>query len=153
MYFERNSYDPNTVSEAQSRLKSFQGATSISSSAYFGRDEEEELEASRAAGGGEGLAALESTARDMAQRFLSNPDVQNAADNIRAGALKVCVRLSGTLRLLHNRNLKLMKYLLNSSLNIWHSLENADNLLLRIAFRSYFYALGNRRPCYSNASS
>lgn len=89
MYFERNSYDPNTVSEAQSRLKSFQGATSISSSAYFGRDEEEELEASRAAGGGEGLAALESTARDMAQRFLSNPDVQNAADNIRAGALKL----------------------------------------------------------------
>jgi len=91
MYFERNTYDPATVSEAQTRLQSFQGATSISSSAYFGRDEEEELEAARgpAGGGGDGLANLEASARDMAQRFLSNPDVQNAADNIRAGALKL----------------------------------------------------------------
>jgi ADP-ribosylation factor GTPase-activating protein 2/3 len=89
MYFERNTYDPSTVSEAQTRLQSFQGATSISSSAYFGRDEEEEMEASRAAAGGDGLASLEASAKEMAQRFLSNPDVQNAAENIRAGALKV----------------------------------------------------------------
>jgi len=93
MYFERKTYDPTTVSEAQARLQNFQGATSISSSAYFGRDEEEELEAANGArgagGGGDGLANLEASARDMAQRFLSNPDVQNAADNIRAGALKL----------------------------------------------------------------
>lgn len=89
MYFERNTYDPSTASEAQTRLKDFQGATSISSNAYFGRDEEEEMEAGRGAGGGDGLAQLEVAAKDMAQRFLSNPDVQNAADNIRAGALKV----------------------------------------------------------------
>jgi ADP-ribosylation factor GTPase-activating protein 2/3 len=89
MYFERNSYDPSSISEAQSRLQNFQGATSISSSAYFGRDEEEEMDASRGIAGGDGLAGLETAAKDMAQRFLSNPDVQNAAENIRAGALKV----------------------------------------------------------------
>jgi ADP-ribosylation factor GTPase-activating protein 2/3 len=89
MYFERNTYDPNVISDAQSRLQNFQGATSISSSAYFGRDEEEEVETARGNGGSDGLASFEIAAKDMAQRFLSNPDVQNAADNIRSGALKV----------------------------------------------------------------
>jgi len=39
MYFERNSYDPSTVTAAQSRLSEFKGATSISSNQYFGRPE------------------------------------------------------------------------------------------------------------------
>ncbi len=39
MYFERNDYDPNTVSTAQTRLQDFKGATSISSNQYFGRAE------------------------------------------------------------------------------------------------------------------
>lgn len=42
MYFERNEYDPNTVSAAQTRLRDFQGATSISSNQYFGRPEDED---------------------------------------------------------------------------------------------------------------
>jgi ADP-ribosylation factor GTPase-activating protein 2/3 len=91
MYFGRNAYDPNAVSEAQNRLQSFQGATAISSNQYFGRDEEEEQD--RAAEGGllgdGSLAGLESAARDAYSKFLANPDVQNAADNIRAGALKL----------------------------------------------------------------
>ncbi|KAG7091699.1 hypothetical protein E1B28_008102 [Marasmius oreades] len=93
MYFGRGSYDPQAVSEAQTRLQSFQGASSISSSQYFGRDEEEEM-AMRARGGesilGDGsLAGFESAARDAVARFVANPEVQNAADNIRSGALKL----------------------------------------------------------------
>ena len=94
MYFGRNSYDPDAVREAQTRLQSFQGATAISSNQYFGREEEEE----RFGGGHEGsllgdgssLAGLESAARDAVTRVLSNPDVQNVGETIRTGALRVC---------------------------------------------------------------
>ena len=93
MYFGRNDYDSNTISEAQSRLRDFQGATAISSNAYFGREEDEE-----AIGGGRGgegllgdgsLAGLESAAREAIQRAMANPDVQNVGESIRSGALKV----------------------------------------------------------------
>lgn len=92
MYFGRNAYDPAAVSEAHTRLQTFQGAQSISSNQYFGREEEEEL---GPGGGQEGLlgdgslAGLESAARDALSRVLANPDVQNVGESIRAGALKV----------------------------------------------------------------
>jgi hypothetical protein len=97
MYFGRNSYDPDAVREAQTRLQSFQGATAISSNQYFGRDEEEE-ERGRLGSGSDGsllgdgssLAGLETAARDAVARVLSNPDVQNVGESIRTGALKVC---------------------------------------------------------------
>lgn len=96
MYFERGSYDASTRAEAQTRLQSFQGATSISSSQYFGRDEVDEaaaLASSSAAGGGylneETLQNLGSSARDAVQRVLANPDVQNIGESLRTGALKV----------------------------------------------------------------
>ncbi|KIY52477.1 ArfGap-domain-containing protein [Fistulina hepatica ATCC 64428] len=93
MYFGRNAYDPAAVSEAQTRLQSFQGATSISSNQYFGREEEETgLEHQGSDGGllGDGsLAGLETAAKDAISRVLSNPDVQNMGDSIRAGALKL----------------------------------------------------------------
>src|SRR5258706_3836495 len=97
MYFERGSYDANTRAEAQSRIQSFQGATSISSSQYFGRDEEGEAAAlassSSAAGGGylneEALQNLGAGARDAVQRVLANPDVQSIGESLRTGALKV----------------------------------------------------------------
>ena len=41
MYFGRGAYDPVAQSEAQTRLQGFQGATSISSNQYFGREEDE----------------------------------------------------------------------------------------------------------------
>ena len=92
MYFSRNDYDPAVVSEAQQ----FRGATAISSSAYFSREEEEENgPGSPGMGGMEGLLAdgslsgLENAARDVIQRVMANPDVQNVVDGIRAGALKV----------------------------------------------------------------
>ena len=95
MYFGRNDFDPHAVSEAQSRLRDFQGATAISSNQYFGRDEDEEQHATggSAEGGllGDGsLAGLELATRDAIQRVMSNPDVQNVGESIRTGALKVC---------------------------------------------------------------
>ncbi|KAI8986249.1 hypothetical protein BD414DRAFT_536988 [Trametes punicea] len=92
MYFGRNSYDPNAIAEAQTRLQSFQGATSISSNQYFGRDEEEELAGHGTDGGllGDGtLSGLELAAKDAISRVLANPDVQNAAESLRQGALKL----------------------------------------------------------------
>ncbi|KAH7927655.1 ArfGap-domain-containing protein [Leucogyrophana mollusca] len=93
MYFGRNDYDPNFVSESQTRLQSFQGATSISSNQYFGRDEEEEFERNGGADGGllgdGSLAGLEVAARDVISRVMANPDVQNVGDSIRTGALKL----------------------------------------------------------------
>lgn len=99
MYFGRNAYDPVAQSEAQTRLQSFQGANSISSNQYFGRDEEDEFGNGGIAHTGDGamgdgtLAGVEMAARDAIQRVLANPDVQNAAESIRAGALKVCLIL------------------------------------------------------------
>ncbi|KAG6822908.1 hypothetical protein H0H92_012078, partial [Tricholoma furcatifolium] len=89
MYFERNAYDPNAVSEAQTRLQSFRGATSISSNQYFGREEEEEGVGHPVAQDGNSLAQLELAARDMMSRVMSNPDVQNVGESIRTGALKL----------------------------------------------------------------
>lgn len=94
-YFGRGTYDPVATSEAQNRLQNFQGASSISSNQYFGREEEEEMGGMGGPDGGllgDGtLAGFEVAARDAVQRVLANPDVQTAADNIRAGAMKVCL--------------------------------------------------------------
>lgn len=96
MYFERNAYDPVAQTEARERLQQFQGATAISSNAYFGRPEDdaegEAVPGSFSDGGllGDGsLAGLENAARDALQRVMSNPDVQNVGESLRAGALKV----------------------------------------------------------------
>ncbi|TFK22924.1 ArfGap-domain-containing protein [Coprinopsis marcescibilis] len=95
MYFGRNDYDSTAVNEAQNRLQNFQGATSISSNQYFGRDEEEELERANEGLLGDGsLAGLEYAARDAVAKVMANPDVQNAADAIRSGALKLSDYLS-----------------------------------------------------------
>ena len=92
MFFERGAYDSATVSEGRARLAQFQGATSISSSQYFGREEEEAL--SQASDGGMlgdgSLAGIENAARDAVSRIIANPDVQNLGESIRSGALKVC---------------------------------------------------------------
>lgn len=92
MYFKRDSYDPEVVAEAQTRLQSFQGATSISSNQYFGREEESDFDIQGApllTEPGSNLASVETAARDLIGRVLSNPDVQNVGENIRSGAMKV----------------------------------------------------------------
>ncbi|KAK5062993.1 hypothetical protein LTR84_005069 [Exophiala bonariae] len=40
-FFGRNAFDPNAQAEAKTRLQGFDGATSISSNAYFGRPEDD----------------------------------------------------------------------------------------------------------------
>ncbi len=92
MFFERGAYDPTSVSEGRARLVQFQGATSISSNQYFGREEEEALPQASDGGllGDGSLAGLENAARDAVSRIMANPDVQNLGENIRSGALKVC---------------------------------------------------------------
>ncbi|OWZ79086.1 ADP-ribosylation factor GTPase-activating protein 2/3 [Cryptococcus neoformans Tu401-1] len=93
MYFGRGSYDPSAAAEAQTRLRDFQGATAISSNAYFGREEENEEEGGLGGdsgmGGDDAIAGLERGIRDMAERVLANPEVQQFGDQIRAGALKL----------------------------------------------------------------
>lgn len=106
MYFGRGNYDAQSSSEAKTRLQQFSGATAISSNAYFGRPEEDEEEGDaygpRSGGGGgndesllgqlgenETIQGLERGIRDMAGKVLASPEVQNMADQVRAGALKV----------------------------------------------------------------
>lgn len=91
MFFERGTYDPATAAEGRARLAQFQGATSISSNQYFGRDEEETLSQGSDGGllGDGSLSGLETAAREAVERIMSNPDVQNLGDSIRSGALKV----------------------------------------------------------------
>jgi ADP-ribosylation factor GTPase-activating protein 2/3 len=91
MYFNRNAYDSTAVAEAQTRLQAFQGATAISSNSYFGREEDEDLDRGVNEGllGDGNLSGLEASAKDAISRVLSNPDVQNVGESIRAGALKV----------------------------------------------------------------
>ncbi|KAG9080725.1 ADP-ribosylation factor GTPase activating protein, ER-Golgi transport [Ceratobasidium sp. 370] len=93
MYFGRNAYDPVAQAEANTRLQDFRGATSISSNQYFGRDEEDldnaGLSSTSFSAGNDSLAGIEAAARDAFSRVMANPDVQNAAESIRSGALKL----------------------------------------------------------------
>lgn len=85
-YFQRGGYDPNLSAETQARLANFQGQTSISSNQYFGRDEEEEDDLPAQS---DDFSDLEASARAYYRKFMSNPDVQNGLDKLRAGALKL----------------------------------------------------------------
>ncbi|CUS08425.1 unnamed protein product [Tuber aestivum] len=83
-FFGRNTYDPQAVSEARTRLQGFEGATAISSNQYFGRDEEEH-DADTA-----GYSEIEITARDFARRFTgtAGEDLENAAQALGQAAAK-----------------------------------------------------------------
>ncbi|KAG0636023.1 hypothetical protein HOY80DRAFT_1055557 [Tuber brumale] len=83
-FFGRNTYDPQAVSEARTRLQGFEGATAISSNQYFGRDDEEH-DADAA-----GYSELEVTARDFARRFTgtAGEDLENAAQVLGQAAAK-----------------------------------------------------------------
>jgi ADP-ribosylation factor GTPase-activating protein 2/3 len=91
MFFGRGDYDVDQVSEAQTRLQAFSGATSISSNQYFGRDEEDTPREDVDGGllGDGNLAGLETAARDAIAKVLANPDVQNIGESLRTRALKV----------------------------------------------------------------
>ena len=81
-FFGRNAYDPSAQSEARTRLQGFEGATSISSNAYFGRPEEEVDEYS---------GDLETAAKDFVRRFgiTAGDDIENLTGLLGEGAQKL----------------------------------------------------------------
>lgn len=81
-YFGKGSYDANALSEAKQRLQGFDGATAISSNAYFGRAEEETVE---------DYGDLESAAKDFVRRFgiTAGDDLENLTQALGAGATKL----------------------------------------------------------------
>lgn len=86
-YFGKGAFDPNSQAEAKTRLEGFEGATSISSNAYFGRPEED-IE--------EEYGDLESAAKDFVRKFgiTASDDLENLSNVLGEGA----TRLQGAIR-------------------------------------------------------
>ncbi|PHH84958.1 hypothetical protein CDD83_1113 [Cordyceps sp. RAO-2017] len=86
-YFGKGAFDPNAQAEAKTRLQGFEGATSISSNAYFGRPEED-IE--------EDYGDLESAAKDFVRKFgiTASDDLENLSNVLGEGA----TRLQGAIR-------------------------------------------------------
>lgn len=82
-FFGKGDFDPNAKSEAKSRLQGFEGANSISSNAYFGREEEE--------GGVDEYGDLESAAKDLIRKFgvTAGDDLENLTQVLGEGATKL----------------------------------------------------------------
>lgn len=85
-FFGRAAFDPSAVSEAQSRLQGFEGATAISSNAYFGRADDD---AGQADGGDYG--DLEGAARDFVRKFgvTAGDDLENLTHVLGEGASRL----------------------------------------------------------------
>ncbi|KAF2864357.1 ArfGap-domain-containing protein [Piedraia hortae CBS 480.64] len=83
-FFGRNDFDPQAKSEAQQRLQGFEGASAISSNAYFGRPEEDET-------GLDSSGDLETVARDMVRKFgiTAGDDLENLTALLGDGAQKL----------------------------------------------------------------
>lgn len=82
-FFGRADFDPNAKAESKQRLQGFEGATSISSNAYFGRPEDQ--------GDGEDYGDLESAAKDFVRKFgiTAGDDLENLSGLIGEGAGKL----------------------------------------------------------------
>ncbi|KAI9054498.1 hypothetical protein LZ554_001656 [Drepanopeziza brunnea f. sp. 'monogermtubi'] len=82
-FFNKGAFDPYAQSEAKNRLQGFEGATSISSNAYFGRAEEEDA--------GEDYGDLESAAKDFVRKFgvTAGDDLENLTQVLGEGASKL----------------------------------------------------------------
>ncbi len=88
-FFGRNNFDPTAQAEAKGRLQGFEGATSISSNAYFGRPEDDLT-------GEENYGDLEGAAKDFVRRFglTAGDDLENLSQVLGEGA----TRLQGAIR-------------------------------------------------------
>lgn len=86
-FFGKGSFDPNAQAEAKTRLQGFEGASAISSNAYFGRPEEEPEE---------DYGDLESAAKDFVRKFgiTAADDIDNLSSIMGEGA----TRLQGAIR-------------------------------------------------------
>ncbi|EHK99418.1 putative ADP-ribosylation factor GTPase-activating protein AGD9 [Glarea lozoyensis 74030] len=82
-FFGKGDFDPNAKSEAKSRLQGFEGASAISSNAYFGRPDEPD--------GGEDYGDLESAAKDFVRKFgvTAGDDLDNLTQVLGEGASKL----------------------------------------------------------------
>lgn len=83
-FFSKGSYDPSAQAEAKTRLQGFEGASSISSNAYFGRPEED-------AAAEEGYGDLEGAARDFVRKFgvTAGDDLEALTSALGEGATKL----------------------------------------------------------------
>ncbi|CAM1511525.1 Fc.00g090380.m01.CDS01 [Cosmosporella sp. VM-42] len=81
-FFGKGSFDPNAQAEAKSRLQGFEGASAISSNAYFGRPEDETEE---------DYGDLESAAKDFVRKFgiTAGDDLENLSQLVGEGATKL----------------------------------------------------------------
>jgi ADP-ribosylation factor GTPase-activating protein 2/3 len=88
-FFGKGAFDPDSQAEAKSRLQGFEGATAISSNAYFGRPEEDDE------AGGE-YGDLETAAKDFIRKFgiTASDDLENLTHVLGEGA----TRLRGAIR-------------------------------------------------------
>ncbi|KAI5286907.1 ADP-ribosylation factor GTPase activating protein, ER-Golgi transport, partial [Ascosphaera atra] len=82
-FFGRNQYDPSAQAEAKSRLTQFEGATAISSNAYFGRPEEDEPV--------EEYDGFENMAKDFVRKFgmTAGDDLENLSNLVGEGASRL----------------------------------------------------------------
>ena len=82
-FFGRGQFDSNAQAEAKTRLQGFEGATSISSNAYFGRPEDE--------GGDEYGGDLEGQAKDFIRKFgiTAGDDLENVTQLLGEGATRL----------------------------------------------------------------
>lgn len=87
-FFGKGSFDPNAQAEAKTRLQGFEGASAISSNAYFGRPEDEEP--------ADDYGDLETAAKDFVRRFgiTAGDDLDNLTSALGEGA----TRLQGAIR-------------------------------------------------------
>jgi len=82
-FFGRNAFDPSATAQAKERLSGFEGATSISSNAYFGRPEDDVAE--------EDYGDLETAAKDFVRKFglTAGDDLENLSNMLGEGATKL----------------------------------------------------------------
>lgn len=86
-FFGRATFDPTAQAEAKGRLQGFEGATAISSNAYFGRPEEEASAVDEYGNYGD----LETAAKDFVRRFgvTAGDDLENLTQVLGEGATKL----------------------------------------------------------------
>ncbi|EPS28794.1 hypothetical protein PDE_03740 [Penicillium oxalicum 114-2] len=84
-FFGRDRFDPKAQAEAKQRLGEFDGATSISSNAYFGRPEDDLPTVD------DGYGDLENAAKDFVRRFgiTAGDDLENLTQLVGEGATKL----------------------------------------------------------------
>ncbi|KAJ4310245.1 ADP-ribosylation factor GTPase activating protein, ER-Golgi transport [Neodidymelliopsis sp. IMI 364377] len=82
-FFGRNNFDPAQSAQAKERLSGFEGASAISSNAYFGRPEDDIPE--------DDYGDLESAAKDFVRKFgiTAGDDLENLSNMLGEGAGKL----------------------------------------------------------------